>query len=147
VNLRVIREPSVAGATLGVLFVDDVFAAFTLEDQLREVPGVAVASWKVYGATAIPAGRYRVRVTFSRRFQKPLPELIAVPGFEGIRLHAGNVSADTHGCVLVGLQRADARVLQSRPAMQLLQERIEAAAQRGEDVFIVMENPPSYRAA
>jgi len=36
VNLRIVREPSVDGATLSVWLVDGHFACFGLEDQLRE---------------------------------------------------------------------------------------------------------------
>ena len=146
-NLRVVREPSIAGATLGVVFCDDQYFGFSLEDELRELPGVDVAVWKIPGQTAIPAGRYRVRVTWSPRFQKPLPELVEVPGFLGIRIHAGNRPADTEGCLLIGFARANAAVLQSRPAIGELQARIEAEERAGRDVWIVIENPPSYRAA
>lgn len=66
-RLRLVREPSLEGATLGCLFVDGHFAAFTLEDEIRERPGEPVGAWKVPGATAIPAGRYRVIVTPSHQ--------------------------------------------------------------------------------
>jgi len=147
-NLRLIREPSRRGATLGVLFVDDVFFCFTLEDQLRERAGAPVPAWKVAGQTAIPAGRYRVVLTKSQRFQKVLPLLESVPGFAGIRIHAGNVHADTEGCPLIGLERsefgaAEQKVYRSREAMNRLMLRL--AETKGE-TWIVIENPPSYEA-
>jgi hypothetical protein len=147
-NLRVIREPSIAGATLGSLYVDDVRVMDTLEDQLREQPGKPVESWKVKAQTAIPAGRYRVRLTMSARFGKTLPLLDPVPGFSGIRIHAGNVHRDTEGCLLVGLDRsefgADPKVYRSREAMNRLMLFLTEA--KGE-VWIVIENPPSYSVA
>lgn len=51
---------------------------------------------------AIPCGWYRLSVTYSPKFGRELPLLHYVPGFEGIRLHAGNSHRHTAGCVLVG---------------------------------------------
>ena len=108
-HLRVLREPSTAAATLGILLIDGVFACWTLEDVVRPV--------KIPGETAIPAGRYDVRLSLSQRFQKVLPEVLAVPGFAGIRIHAGNTQADTHGCVLGGRVRVYDRVEESKLAL------------------------------
>jgi hypothetical protein len=137
VTLRLIREPSLQGATLGCLFVDGHWQAFTLEDELREVPGQPVDAWKVPGETAIPAGVYRVVITYSQRFQRPLPLLVDVPGFSGIRLHPGNTIADTSGCVLVGRDRHAGRVLQSRKAFADLFAALTLAG----DSWIAIENP------
>ena len=82
--------------TLGNLSIDGKLFCFTLEDAVRP------AGVKIKGCTAIPAGTYKVCVTWSNRFQKPLPQILDVPGFDGIRLHGGNTEADTEGCVLVG---------------------------------------------
>ena len=87
--------------TVGELFIDGVKHCFTLEDTFREV-NAPVTTWKIPGKTAIPTGTYKVEVTFSARFTKPLPILVDVPGFEGIRIHPGNTSSDTEGCILVG---------------------------------------------
>lgn len=142
-RLRVIREPSHQGATLGSLYIDDVWVSWTLEDVLRERPMQPVSAWKVKGQTAIPAGRYRVVLRQSPRFGRVLPWLQDVPGFEWILLHAGNRSADTEGCLLVGLDRGTAFVGRSQMALQRVMERLVEA--QGE-IAIVIENPPSYPA-
>ena len=130
-TLRVIREPSTAAATMGLLLIDGVFTCWTLEDVVREV--------KIPGETAIPAGRYEVRLSLSQRFQKLLPEILAVPGFAGIRIHAGNTQADTHGCVLVGRIRAYDRVEESKLALMHVMEHLRRATTAGDPITITIE--------
>ena len=133
-NLRVIREPSTAAATLGILLIDGVFTCWTLEDVVRAV--------KIPGETAIPAGRYDVRLSLSQRFQKLLPEILAVPGFTGIRIHAGNTQADTAGCLLVGRIRAYDRVEESKLALMNVMEHLRRATTAGDLITITIEDAP-----
>lgn len=88
--------------TIGKLLVDGKFICYTLEDKVREEIGVPVEQWKVAGKTAIPKGTYSVTITMSNRFKIKLPLLDSVPGFSGVRIHTGNSSKDTEGCILVG---------------------------------------------
>lgn len=137
-TLRLIREPTDQGTTLGSLYLDNRWVCWTLEDALREVSGQPVSAWKVPGETAIPAGTYPVRVTHSQRFQRRLPAVLNVPGFTGIRIHAGNTIADTSGCILVGFRRAQAAAIeQSRVALTYLCEQLDMGWHR-----IIIENPP-----
>jgi hypothetical protein len=131
-TIRILREPTLNETTLGVVMVDGVFRCFSLEDAVREV--------KVPGETAIPAGRYRVALTHSPKFGRVLPEVLDVPGFTGVRLHPGNSNADTDGCVLLGYQRKGAFIEQSRLACDKVQEQISAAAARGEQCWLLIEN-------
>ena len=140
--LEVKREPSARGCTLGSLYVDGEFECFTLEDVVREIPEEAVETWKIPGDTAIPSGTYEVIVNMSARFGKLLPLLLKVPGFEGVRIHSGNIAADTEGCILVGARKADAAVLESRAAFRPLLAKIQAAVARGEAVRVRISNPP-----
>ena len=94
-QLRRNRECGATGCTFGQLFIDGLPACYTLEDVERDGP-------KVPGQTAIPVGTYKVDVTMSNRFKRPLPLLIGVPDFSGVRIHPGNTSADTEGCILLG---------------------------------------------
>lgn len=132
-ELRLQRDPSDAVATVGRLFVDGAFECFTLEDVVRLGP-------KVPGRTAIPAGRYRVDLTFSPHFQRILPLVVDVPGFDGIRIHAGNTAADTEGCILVGQGRAMDSITSSRLALAALQPKIGGALARGAAVFLDVVN-------
>jgi hypothetical protein len=60
------------------------------------------ANEKVYGKTAIPAGRYEIKMQWSQHFQRKMPFLQNVPLFSGAMIHWGNKPADTFGCLLVG---------------------------------------------
>lgn len=138
------RRPSSGSSTMGDLRIEGQERVFyTLEDVVREVPGIAVVDWKVPGATAIPAGEYRIVVTFSQRFQRRLPLLLGVPGFTGIRMHPGNTAADTEGCILVGLTAQGGVLQNSRIAMNLLYTSIEEALLAGDEVRISVRAPVS----
>ena len=81
--------------TVGRMYIDDVYFCYTLEDKVRE-------GAKVNGQTAIPTGTYNVIINHSNRFNRDLPLLENVPNFTGVRIHAGNTSKDTDGCILLG---------------------------------------------
>jgi len=49
----------------------------------------------------IPALIYRVTVTQSPRFKRPLPILQQVPGRSGIRFHRGSQPEHSKGCILI----------------------------------------------
>ena len=86
--------------------------------------------------SAIPEGSYRVVVTKSRRFQKYLPLLVGVPGFEGVRIHAGNTSRDTEGCILVGQNLQVGKVLWSRITLEKLMKLNE----NEKEIYIIIKN-------
>ena len=139
--LRLIREPSKLGATLGSLYVNGEWACWTLEDTIREVSGVPVEAWKVAGQTAIPQGDYFVRITQSARFGRALPLLETVPGFTGVRMHPGNTAENTEGCILLGNIRKLGRIEESVLACDAVQRRIASALAASETVNIRIENP------
>lgn len=117
--------------TIGALHVDGDWRCWTLEDTVREVPGKPVADWKIKGQTAIPRGTYAVQITQSVRFGKPLPLLIGVAGFTGVRIHPGNTAMDTEGCILVGLDRFAKSIGRSRAAFDPLLIEIREALKHG----------------
>lgn len=115
-RLKLNRVQFTEKSTIGELWVDDDEDrfCFTLEDKVR-APGVKVA-----GKTAIPAGQYEIIINWSQRFKRPMPLLLDVPNFEGVRIHAGNSEVDTEGCILVGFNRSPDFVGNSRQAFDTL---------------------------
>ena len=97
-KILVIRTLYTEKSTGGILLLDDSFFAVTLEDLVR-------TGSKVFGETAIPTGQYTVKLSISAHFGKVLPEILAVPGFSGVRIHGGNTSADSEGCILIANHR------------------------------------------
>ena len=93
---------------------------------------------KVRGKTAIPEGSYPLLVTPSPRFKCFLPLVQGVPGFEGIRIHAGNYPDDTQGCILVGENKFRGMVVNSRIWLNRLISRIAEAREQGESVWITV---------
>lgn len=140
-ELKVYRKIYSKVSTIGELFINGTFYCFTLEDVCRDLnrdgdlkdPGEA----KVHGQTAIPAGRYQVIINVSSRFKKRMPLLLAVPGYEGIRIHNGNYPKDTEGCILVGSTKAVDFVGNSRDTFDRLMIRLEAMI-KVEQIFITI---------
>jgi len=81
--------------TVGKMYVDGIYECYTLEDAVRN-------GTKVLGKTAIPIGTYKLIIDASTRFKQDMPHILDVPDFTGVRIHAGNTSADTDGCILLG---------------------------------------------
>jgi hypothetical protein len=105
--IQVIRHTFNANNTIGRMLINGKFFAHTCEDVVRTLKS---QNDKVKGKTAISYGRYELDVTFSNRFQKELPILLAVPFFDGIRIHGGNTEADTDGCILIGANTDEKKI-------------------------------------
>lgn len=125
-----------SSATIGELLVNDKHLCDTLEDRVRP------EGEKVYGKTAIPEGTYEVKLTHSPRFKKILPEILNVPNFSGIRIHTGNSSKDTEGCILVGTWDGEKEdwVGSSKIAFDELMALLEEATNNKEKVTITVKS-------
>ena len=105
----------------------------TLEPTWRDYKG---GELKIPKKSAIPEGTCRVVVTKSRRFQKYLPLLVGVHGFEGVRIHSGNTNKDTDGCILVGHNLQVGQVLWSRITLEKLMKLIE----NEKEIYLTIKN-------
>ena len=120
--------------TIGKLYIDGEYFCDTLEDTVRDLNKSGKfdnGEKKIYGETAIPYGTYNVKWTYSNKFKKYMPLIENVPSFAGIRIHAGNSSADTQGCVLVGENKAVGKVLNSKNTVNKLYPIIQKACKKG----------------
>ena len=115
--------------TVSAVYVNGVYFADSLEDVGRP------AGVKIQDETCIPEGVYRVAITTSPRFKKPLMVLYNVEEdhsieresvrYTGVRVHRGYTVEHTSGCVLI----VGYETLQS-----LVQEELDS----GEDVFWII---------
>lgn len=110
--------------TMGLLFIDGLFFCDTIEDKFR---GNDLSKTKVYGETCIPYGVYDVKITWSPKNKKYMPQIMDVPYFDGIRIESGNTAKDSLGCVIVGIKSENGKVLESRKTYNALLKRLETA--------------------
>ena len=110
---------------------------------------------KIKGKTAIPTGRYKVVLGYSKTYKRRMPFLVNVPHFTGIMIHTGN-SPDTRGCILVGRavrpqnENTDfenptseatviGRFTDSRITFNRLYELIREAMKKNEEIFLIVK--------
>ena len=120
--------------TIGKLYIDGKYFCDTLEDTVRDTNKSGKfdnGEKKVKGKTAIPYGTYEIKWTYSPRFKKYTPQLMNVPQFEGIRIHAGNSSTDTEGCLLLGENKKVGMILNSRATINKFYPIIKEACSNG----------------
>ena len=138
-SIKLHRKYLKATHTIGNLYINGVFFCNTLEDPNRDLNKNGKfdnGEKKVYGNTCIPFGIYEVIITYSNKFKRDLPLLLNVPSFEGIRIHAGNTTEATLGCILVGENKEVGKVLNSRKYEAELTSLIKKAKAKGEKVWI-----------
>jgi hypothetical protein len=134
-EIKVIRKVFTEISTIGELYINGKFECFTLEDKDRKLES---GGQKVYAKTAIPRGEYNLVMSFSNRFQKYLPEIQNVPQFAGIRIHSGNTSAHSEGCILLGTTKAVDFVGNSKVAVAAFIKQIQAVEKK-EKITIEIE--------
>ena len=89
---KIYREKPKGKAIHGLIYRCD------LQGRAEDCPLAATLENTDY---VIPAGTYKVLITLSPRFQKPMPLLINVKNRSGIRVHYGTKPSHSLGCVLV----------------------------------------------
>jgi hypothetical protein len=142
-DLRIARKTNTAEQCTGVLTRGGTWEAWTLEDPVRRDPDPSTPKneGKIYGRTAIPAGRYRVTITWSPKFKRLMILLNDVPGFTGIRIHGGRDAEDTLGCPLVGHDRQpNGHLLQTLEASAAIRAMVQADLDAGEEVWCDVVN-------
>ena len=126
--------------TISKLYNDGVYLCDVLEDRDRGLDGNMslneILTKKVKANTAIPVGRYEIKLTMSPRFKRVLPLLMNVKGFEGVRIHPGNKPEDTEGCLLVGFNKVKGQLVDSRKAFDTLYRMLADEVKRGKRIFI-----------
>jgi len=135
-KLKIVRNEGTKDFTEGKLYVNGVFECFTVEDADRKLES---GGTKVNAKTAIPKGTYDVTISMSNRFKKFLIEVLKVNGFAGIRIHSGNSSKDTEGCIIVGAVNTndnDDWVGQSKIAYEALHKKVKTALSNKERVSL-----------
>ena len=138
-ELRVERLWPRENYTVGRLYVNNEFFSNTLEDKIIDKNKNRIfdnGEKKVYGESAIPYGKYKVVYNYSPKFGRNLPRLLDVPHFEGILIHPGNTAKDSFGCILVGKNTSKGMLSESRYTSDKLNEIIDAAQKRGEEITI-----------
>lgn len=139
-EIKVHRKYKKSAYTIGRMYIDDMFFCNTLEDKCRGLDDSMdvdeILKIKVYGKTAIPTGKYNVKYVMSPKFGRKMPRLQNVKGFDGILIHALNKPEETEGCIGVGLNTQVGRLTSSRWYSDLLNERIERAIARGQNITI-----------
>lgn len=139
--------------TIGKFFVNGIRLCESMEDKDRglnssmALPLIKAA--KIYGKTAIPTGTYKVVLTVSQKFKSRswaakygglVPEILNVPGYEGVRIHPGNTAEDTLGCILPGDNKVKGKVINSTKRFyELMDKYLVPAWSRKEDITIVIK--------
>lgn len=133
--------------TIGRLYIDGKYYCDTIEDAVRDLPKncpytvkgqSCKCKEKVYAKTAIPAGTYEIKMTYSNKFKRVLPLLVDVPHFMGIRIHRGNTEQDSAGCIIVGENKVKGKVINSTPYEIDIVKKFNKYIEEGKKILITI---------
>ena len=128
-RLTLVRRWNKKDYCIGDLYINGKWFCNVLEDVDRglddSMTEADILKQKKYGQTAIPTGIYTVLLTYSPKYKKVMPLINNVKGYSGIRIHSGNTSKDTLGCLLVGKNTVVGRLTDSRNTYNALYKRLQ----------------------
>lgn len=152
-TITVIRFTHDEDTTLGLLYINNTFNSYTLEDTYRKQ--------KILGETRIPAGTYEVdflredtgmtlayrngeNYKFLRGIFSYHIEIKNIPNYTKVYLHVGNNHEDTKGCILIadGIQANSERkmITSSRKAYLRFYKHISSLLENGDNVRILIKD-------
>jgi len=138
-NLYVYRRIRDAAYTSGHIYSCMRRLCDTLEDPVRDLKDLNndgdfndEDEGKIYGQTAIPKGKYELKMQYSPSFDRVMPYLQDVPGFSYVMIHPGNSVTDTKGCILVGENKQRGRLVNSRGWSNIINSMLTEAEAKGE---------------
>ena len=139
-NILVLRErtvnlPGAESFTPGVVYANGLKFCVSCEDADRKLEKVGTGA-KIKGVTAIPRGKYKLVTSMSRRFGKVLPEVLEVPGFEGIRFHGGNKAENSEGCILIGQVRTSTGIANCADTVARLIAMVQTTVASGGECWL-----------
>ena len=159
--LRVDRKYRKGAYTISNLTIDGKWVCNTIEDKDRglhkNMSLSQIRNIKVKDMTAIPTGKYKITMNVvSPKFSKKkyyldfckgrLPRLLDVPGFDGILIHAGNLTTGratagmSSGCLLLGYNTEKGALTKTKECYEKVYKMLDAASRRKEEIFIVIGN-------
>lgn len=154
-ELKLVRKYCKDEYTIGQLFVvsrlfGDIWVADTLEDKVRDYNKdgdlLDEGECKIAHQTAIPYGKYEVKMTISPKFKNRywaaryggiVPLIDNVKHFTGIRFHPAKTAADLSGCVGVGRNTLRGQLTQSTELyFKLMDDYLMPALMRNESITL-----------
>lgn len=152
-NITLIRKWKRNTYTIGEFYIDGKLFSNSMEDKDRGLSDSMseqdILRKKVYGETAIPAGKYKVTLTYSNKFHSrswakisngKLPLLNNVKGYQGVRIHPLNTAEESLGCIGLGKNNVKGRVTSSAAYyLQFMEQYFLPAIKRNEEVWITIK--------
>lgn len=153
-ELKLVRKYCKDEYTIGHLYVvengKDIWVADTLEDKVRDYNKdgdlLDEGEAKVYSQTAIPYGKYEVKMTISPKFKNRywaaryggiVPLIDNVKHFTGIRFHPASTAASLSGCVGIGRNTLRGQLTQSTEMyFKLMDDYLMPALMRNESITL-----------
>lgn len=130
-ELDLIRYRITEKSITGKLSIDGIYECYTLERPYND-PEIK----------PIPEGKYAVNIRWSPHFKQDMPHIDGVSGREAIEIHWGNEPANTHGCVLVGIEDGIDEILFSKIAFNDLFEKLK---RHKDPIFITVQESASEK--
>ena len=153
-ELKLVRKYCKDEYTIGHLYVvesgKDIWVADTLEDKVRDYNKdgdlLDEGEAKVYSQTAIPYGKYEVKMTISPKFKNRywaaiyggiVPLIDNVKHFTGIRFHPASTAASLSGCVGIGRNTLRGQLTQTTEMyFKLMDDYLMPALMRNESITL-----------